>query len=167
MTAVYGGVPRSKATAHLPTYSDDSNSCRVSSIATPATPATQSTFVPEDDLSISPPAPPPHLRKLSELIDPASLFGDDWAVKSPSGNMLCRQAFQERKDRPLSMRERQERIRQEMIRKNSYAVQGIQQPDVGSTPGAGLAPRIHTTTASSNDETLEEDAKRKSRFCCF
>lgn len=58
----------------------------------------------------------PAVRRLSELIDPMMLVSDDEkAVRSPSGNLLGRQSFEEREDRPLSMRERQERVRQQVL----------------------------------------------------
>ena len=53
---------------------------------------------------------PPHLRRLSELIDPHDLSIDSH-VRSPSGNLLGPAQFMAHPDRPRSIRERQEKIR--------------------------------------------------------
>ncbi|GAB7345676.1 hypothetical protein MBLNU457_3959t1 [Dothideomycetes sp. NU457] len=126
----YNGVPRSWGAAHLPTYSTDSNNRRISSIISPYTPAHPLRV---GDPGISPPGPAKNLRKLSELIDPTTIFDDEWAVQSPSGNILGRSAYEIREDRPLSMRERQERIRMEVMRKDSYVLMGMQSIPEGST----------------------------------
>lgn len=71
----------------------------------------------EEIHDISKPKPArPHIRHLSELIDPIQLVHevDEKAIRSPSGHLLGRQSFEERDDRPLSMRERQERVRQRL-----------------------------------------------------
>jgi len=126
----YNGVPRSWGAAHLPTYSTDSNDRRISSIISPSTPAHP---LQAGDPGISPPGPARNLRKLSELIDPTTIFDDEWAVQSPSGAILGRSAYETREDRPLSMRERQERIRMEVMRKDSYALRGMQSIPEGAT----------------------------------
>jgi len=81
---------------------------------------------------------------------------DDWAVKSPSGNMLGRKAFQDRDDRPLSMRERQERIRQEVVRKNSYAVSGLR-------PVLEQGQQVPT----ANDAVTATEPDKEARCFCF
>jgi len=53
---------------------------------------------------------PRELHHLSYLIDPNEL-DSGWKVRSPSGNLLGKQGYFTRDDRPLSLRERQERIR--------------------------------------------------------
>jgi len=53
---------------------------------------------------------PRELHHLSYLIDPNEL-DSGWKVRSPSGNLLSKQGYFTRDDRPLSLRERQERIR--------------------------------------------------------
>ena len=50
------------------------------------------------------------LHHLSYLIDPNEL-DSGWKVRSPSGNLLGKQGYFTRDDRPLSLRERHERIR--------------------------------------------------------
>ncbi|KEQ72960.1 hypothetical protein M436DRAFT_64126 [Aureobasidium namibiae CBS 147.97] len=50
----------------------------------------------------------PLIRRYSELLDPTQL--DSLQVRSPSGNMLTGSTYNLREDRPLSVRERQERI---------------------------------------------------------
>ncbi|KAK0356452.1 hypothetical protein LTR91_023464 [Friedmanniomyces endolithicus] len=61
--------------------------------------------------NVSRPPPPPRLHHLSELIDPEEVpfDGDDW---SPSGHLLAPEEYLVHPDRPLSIRERQEEIRQ-------------------------------------------------------
>jgi len=54
------------------------------------------------------------VHHLSYLIDPEDLdedLGSGWKVRSPSGNLLGKTGYFWRDDRPLSLRERQERIR--------------------------------------------------------
>ncbi|KAL9016574.1 MAG: hypothetical protein Q9185_006076 [Variospora sp. 1 TL-2023] len=96
--------------------------------------------------SISPPAPPPKLLRLSELLDPDELIREEqqqqeWGtrtsdvrapaaaaaasrrpmVQSPSGNQLDAETFARRPDRPLTVGERQTRIREETVRKGDEA----------------------------------------------
>lgn len=59
------------------------------------------------------PPPPPRLRRLSELIDPHELTIDSH-VRSPSGNLLAVEQFLVHPDRPRSIRERQEQIREKV-----------------------------------------------------
>ncbi len=59
--------------------------------------------------NVSRPPPPPRIRRLSELIDPADL-PIDANVRSPSGNLLAPEQFLAHPDRPLSIRERQAEI---------------------------------------------------------
>jgi len=54
------------------------------------------------------------VHHLSYLIDPEDLdedVGSGWKVRSPSGNLLGKTGYFCRDDRPLSLRERQERIK--------------------------------------------------------
>jgi hypothetical protein len=55
------------------------------------------------------------IRRYSELLDPTQL--DSQQVRSPSGNILTGSTYNLRGDRPLSVRERQERIRQQLMQK--------------------------------------------------
>ncbi|KAL8919574.1 MAG: hypothetical protein Q9208_006691 [Pyrenodesmia sp. 3 TL-2023] len=88
--------------------------------------------------SISAPAPPTKLLRLSELLDPADLLRSEQAgdigegrvitgegrrvmVQSPSGQQLDAEAYARRPDRPLTVQERQARIREETIRKGEEA----------------------------------------------
>jgi len=152
----YNGVPRSWGAAHLPSYSMDSNNRCVSSIINPATPAHPTH---EGDPGISPPGPIRNLRKLSELIDPTTIFDDEWAIQSPSGNILGRTAYEIREDRPLSMRERQERIRMEVMRKDSYALKGMQTiPEVAT-------PKKQSAIVHSKDDGKRRNSTRS--YLCF
>lgn len=63
--------------------------------------------------NVSRPPPPPRIRHLSELIDPDELPAHGY-VRSPSGNVLARDQYLAHPDRPLSIRERQEEIREKV-----------------------------------------------------
>lgn len=65
----------------------------------------------EGHSNVSRPPPPPRLRRLSELIDPEDI-NPNARVRSPSGNLLAAEEFLKHPDRPPSMRERQEIIRE-------------------------------------------------------
>ena len=114
----------------------------------------------EGDPGISPPGPIRNLRKLSELIDPTTIFDDEWAIQSPSGNILGRTAYEIREDRPLSMRERQERIRMEVMRKDSYALKGMQ-----TIPEAPTPEKKKSTVGQSKDG--EKRRKSTRGYLCF
>lgn len=90
----------------------------------------------------------PNLRRLSELIDPVELANDDEkTIRSPSGNMLGRRSFEERYDRVLSIRERQERIMQQVMLQTSQA--GLNEESVNPDP-----------------EKVQAHAAKKKRGCC-
>lgn len=59
---------------------------------------------------VSKPALPRQITHLSNLIDPADLV-EGWKVRSPSGNLLGPGEFINHPERPLSLRERQERVK--------------------------------------------------------
>ena len=82
--------------------------------STPATHEDAASWTDAESTETGQPAPRKHLRTLSELIDPTQLTGDNAAVRSPSGNVLGRKSFMARKDRPLSLPERQQNIRQRL-----------------------------------------------------
>ena len=67
----------------------------------------------EGHSNVSRPPPPPSLRRLSELIDPAELTIDSH-IRSPSGNLLAPEQFLVHPYRPRSIRERQEQIREKV-----------------------------------------------------
>ncbi|KAI7611439.1 hypothetical protein KC319_g20493, partial [Hortaea werneckii] len=62
---------------------------------------------------VSRPPQPSRLRRLSELIDPLTL-GERSHVRSPSGQILGAAEFMAHPGRPLSIRERQEAIREKV-----------------------------------------------------
>lgn len=74
------------------------------------------------------PQGPQFVRRISELIDPNIVAQTEAVVQSPSGNLLSHADFAGRHDRPLSLRERQEKIRGEMHRKTCRAA--TRSPDV-------------------------------------
>lgn len=76
----------------------------------------------EGHSNVSRPPPPPRLRHLSELIDPADLPVDAY-VRTPSGNLLAPEQFLVHPDRPRSLRERQEDIREKVRAASRLGVQ--------------------------------------------
>ncbi|KAK4553940.1 hypothetical protein LTR86_009116 [Recurvomyces mirabilis] len=80
---------------------------------------------------VSRPPPPPRIRHLSELIDPAEL-PIDAHVRSPSGHLLAPEQFLVHPDRPLSMRERQEEIREKLRSASRMGVEA--EPAVAQMP---------------------------------
>ncbi|KAH0344777.1 hypothetical protein KCU81_g4692, partial [Aureobasidium melanogenum] len=96
----------------------------------------------------------PLIRRYSELIDPAQL--DNLQIRSPSGNMLTGSRYNLRDDRPLSVRERQERIRQQIIQKK-------QEQEMAHYNGRKRdSAKITVKKASAGT-----NKKRKTRFGCF
>ena len=67
----------------------------------------------EGHSNVTRPPPPPRIHHLSELIDPADLAVDSH-IRSPSGNLLAPEQFLTHPDRPRSIRERQEEIREKV-----------------------------------------------------
>lgn len=67
----------------------------------------------EGHSDVTRPPPPPRIVHLSELIDPSELAVDS-SIRSPSGNLLAPEQFLVHPDRPRSMRERQEEIREKV-----------------------------------------------------
>ena len=67
----------------------------------------------EGHSDVSRPPQPSRLRRLSELIDPLTL-GERSHVRSPSGQILGAAEFMAHPGRPLSIRERQEAIREKV-----------------------------------------------------
>lgn len=62
-------------------------------------------------MEVTRPSPPRRLTAMSTLLDPADLMSEaDWSIKSPSGNLLGPKGYLSHPDRPLSMRERQQRV---------------------------------------------------------
>lgn len=115
---------------------------------------TVETFAGEESISEPKPARP-HIRHLSELIDPALLAEDSKAIRSPSGNYLDRNSFFQREDRPLSLRERQERVRQ-----------GIRSQSAGNTPTP--SPLGASFSLSDAPKMQEVVNKKRSLLCaCF
>jgi len=79
----------------------------------------------EPESGITHPKPArPLIRRYSELLDPTQL--DSLQVRSPSGNMLTGSTYNLREDRPLSVRERQERTEQakEKVKKEQEMARG-------------------------------------------
>lgn len=76
------------------------------------------------------PCPRLHFHHLSELIDPIDLDVDSH-VRSPSGNLLAPEQFLVHPDRPRSMRERQEEIRERVRGVSRLGVEGEAEEGIG------------------------------------
>jgi hypothetical protein len=96
----------------------------------------------------------PLIRRYSELIDPAQL--DNLQVRSPSGNMLTGSRYNLRDDRPLSVRERQERIRQQIMQKK-------QEQEMSQGNGR----KRDSVKVTVEKASTGKNQKRKTRFGCF
>ena len=107
----------------------------------------------EGHSNVTRPPPPPQLRRLSELIDPHELTIDS-NVRSPSGNLLAVEQFLVHPDRPRSIRERQEQIR-EKVRAASRLGQELEDAGEGK----------------SQNQTKKNKTKKRKRVCllcgCF
>jgi hypothetical protein len=98
----------------------------------------------------------PLIRRYSELLDPTQL--DNQQVRSPSGHMLTGSTYNLRGDRPLSIRERQERI-------NHYTSQKKKETDmVGGNEHKRDSAKISVKSASK-----KRSASKNRRAClgCF
>ncbi|KAK5115846.1 hypothetical protein LTR85_009440 [Meristemomyces frigidus] len=100
----------------------------------------------EGHSDVSRPPPPPRLRRLSELIDPAGLPTDS-RVRSPSGHLFAPEQFLVHPDRPRSIRERQEDIREKVRAASRLGVQS-------------------ETADEQPEEKVKEKKGRKKRACC-
>lgn len=96
----------------------------------------------------------PLIRRYSELIDPAQL--ESLQVRSPSGNMLTGSRYNLRDDRPLSVRERQERIRQQIMQKK-------QEQEMAE----GNGHKRDSAKVTVKEASTGKNKKHKARFGCF
>ncbi|PNS19356.1 Protein argonaute [Sphaceloma murrayae] len=182
----YEGMPRSPASPHLAYFNDSPHSNQSDKTwDTRNVPALAGPPYGHDRLhtetaeyGISMPVRRQHIRQLSELIDPTKLMVDEEYVKSPSGNLLGHADFCAREDRPLSLRERQERIRQQLSKTQTavYAVNGIDPSKTSPTDSAFSMYDIPEEQASSlmteekklDVEKGENKKKKKTQGCwCF
>lgn len=109
----------------------------------------------ETESGITHPKPArPLIRRYSELIDPAQL--ENLQVRSPSGNMLSGSRYNLRDDRPLSVRERQERIRQQIMQKK-------QEQEMAE----GNEHKRDSAKITVREASAGKNKKRKARFGCF
>lgn len=138
---------------------------RTSSIASPPRPSLSAVIpsITVDDVeghaNVTRPPPPPQLRHLDELIDPAEL-PIDCHIRSPSGTMLALEQFLVHPDRPRSIRERQEEIKEKVRAASRLGVEpGKGEDEKGGKSGGNV------TGAGNKAE------KRKKRRCwgllCF
>jgi len=109
----------------------------------------------EPESGITHPKPArPLIRRYSELLDPTQL--ESLQVRSPSGNMLTGSTYNLREDRPLSVRERQERIEQakEKVKKEQEMVRGNRR-------------KKDSAKASAKTSGRKRSKKRGARLGCF
>ncbi|KAF4553789.1 Hypothetical protein D9617_6g095220 [Elsinoe fawcettii] len=174
--ATYEGMPRSPASPQLACFADSPQSFQ--SYNTSNVPALAGPPFGHDRLhtetqgyGISLPVRRQHVRQLSELIDPTKLCVDDDYVKSPSGNLLGHADFCAREDRPLSLRERQERIRQQINNRNqnaSYAVNGINSTKNSPTDsGFSMYDIPEEKTPSEMDDKKPTQIKEEKTTSCW
>ncbi|KAF2225687.1 hypothetical protein BDZ85DRAFT_69874 [Elsinoe ampelina] len=177
--ATYEGMPRSPASPQLTCSVESPQSFQ--SYNTSNTPALAGPpygharlHTETEEYGISLPFKRQHVRQLSELIDPTKLCVDDDYVKSPSGNLLGHADFCAREDRPLSLRERQERIRQQMNNRSqnsAYAVSGISSTKSSPTEsGFGMydIPEENSSSMLGEKQSSRKRTKGKKAGCwCF
>ena len=91
------------------------------------------------------------IRRYSELLDPTLL--EEQQVRSPSGHLLSGSTYALRDDRPLSVRERQERIRQQIKLQHQQSVNNVRSQ----------------VNANGRSDGPQPHAKEKHRGClgCF
>ncbi|KAI4742665.1 hypothetical protein E4T50_06936 [Aureobasidium sp. EXF-12298] len=82
--------------------------------------------------------------------------GSNEQVRSPSGNMLTGSRYNLRDDRPLSVRERQERIRQQIMQKK-------QEQEMSQGNGR----KRDSVKVTVEKASTGKNQKRKTRFGCF
>ncbi|KAK3074607.1 hypothetical protein LTR53_002818 [Teratosphaeriaceae sp. CCFEE 6253] len=103
--------------------------------------------------NVSRPPPPPRLRHLSELIDPAEISIDSH-VRSPSGHLLAPEQYLVHPNRPLSIRERQMAI-QERVRAASRL--GVEADGADDAPVA-QPPKASPTNVSYTPPDVRDAA---------
>lgn len=84
----------------------------------------------------------------SSLLDPQLHNNNDWSIKSPSGNLLGSNGFFNHPSRPLSLRERRERVMASLVKAE------VESSVLGDIPESPM--------------TLDSDTKKKrKRWNCF
>lgn len=115
----------------------------------------------DDSDEISYPGLPRRVTHISQLIDPTELQ-EGWMVRSPSGNLLGPSEFLQHPERPLSLRERQERVKAAMSAPSS---------PLTDRTSAMMSPKITQMSSSSGTESCGAVTERKKRrrwwLCCF
>lgn len=103
------------------------------------------------------------IRRISELIDPLSISDAEAVIQSPSGNLLSHKDFALRADRPLSMRERQEKIRKEMLWRKYHSAQKSSIPESPSNTQSAYS----VSTGSEGDVFKGKREVKRSRWSRF
>lgn len=115
---------------------------------------------PDDE--ISRPGLPRQVTHISALIDPTELQ-QGWMVRSPSGNLLGPGEFLHHPERPLSLRERRERVK--------AAMESAPPSPLTDRTSAAMSPKVTQMSASSSTtlQGVVTDGKKKRRWwlCCF
>jgi len=84
----------------------------------------------------------------ASLLDPRLHGSNTWSIKSPSGNLLGPKGFFNHPSRPLSLRERRERVMASLVKAE------VESPMA----------EAHTPDSPM---TLESDAKKRRKWTCF
>ncbi|KAK3721513.1 hypothetical protein LTR37_003069 [Vermiconidia calcicola] len=107
----------------------------------------------EGHSNITRPPTPPRIRRLSELIDPLEIDVDT-TIRSPSGNLLAPEQFLSHPDRPRSIRERQQEIRDKVRAASRLGVEAANGDD--------------EKPPSSGNHMTKKKSERSCRKCwCF
>ena len=104
----------------------------------------------EGHSNISRPPPPLRLRHLSELIDPAELTVDSH-IRAPSGNLLAPEQFLTHPNRPRSIRERQEEIKEKVRAASRLGIE---------------AEKVDDQKPPMKDDDSKKKKERRSSFVC-
>lgn len=122
---------------------------------------------------VTEPSPPREITHLSSIIDPKEISGD-WTIRSPSGNLLGLGGYMNHPARPLSMRERQEKVRRAMEEKKAslggcsalatVAEVEVRERSVSASCSSGSEKVVDTIEGGSTENTKR---KKQRRFLCF
>ncbi|GAB7357844.1 hypothetical protein MBLNU230_g0015t1 [Neophaeotheca triangularis] len=93
--------------------------------------------------NVTRPPPPPRLTRLSEIIDPATLNPSSH-VRTPSGDLLGREAYVARPDRPRTIAERQQAIRERCLVQQRSLETLAGSVSVGGRSGSGFGGGSHS-----------------------
>lgn len=100
---------------------------------------------PDAITKVTHPATPTLLTRLSSLIDPQDLDPNE-IIRSPSGRFYRVREYLNNPDRPLSIRERQQHIRDAMAKRDAAEAEAMLA--ASRSPSVGLSPKLRSTLSS-------------------